>query len=36
VSECPGIENLARHLKVKFPGVRVEYVQEGCPFHLIF
>jgi putative NIF3 family GTP cyclohydrolase 1 type 2 len=36
VSECPGLENLARYLKVKFPGVRVEYIQEGCPFHLIF
>lgn len=35
VSECPGLENLARHLKEKFPGVRVEYIQEGCPFHLV-
>jgi putative NIF3 family GTP cyclohydrolase 1 type 2 len=36
VSEYPGLENLARHLRVKFPGVRVEYIQEGCPFHLVF
>jgi putative NIF3 family GTP cyclohydrolase 1 type 2 len=35
VSECPGVENLARHLKEKFPTLRVEYIQEGCPFRLI-
>lgn len=35
VSECPGIENLAHHLRQKFPGLRVEYIQEGCPFRLI-
>jgi putative NIF3 family GTP cyclohydrolase 1 type 2 len=35
VSECPGLENLAGHLREKFPGVRVEYIQEGCPFRLI-
>lgn len=35
VSECPGVENLAAYLKEKFPGLRVEYIQEGCPFRLI-
>jgi putative NIF3 family GTP cyclohydrolase 1 type 2 len=35
VSECPGIENLATHLRQKFPGLRVEYIQEGCPFSLV-
>jgi putative NIF3 family GTP cyclohydrolase 1 type 2 len=35
VSECPGLENLARCLKERFTGVRVEYIQEGCPFHLV-
>jgi putative NIF3 family GTP cyclohydrolase 1 type 2 len=35
VSECPGLENLAAYLKKKFPGLRVEYFQEGCPFRLI-
>jgi hypothetical protein len=36
VSECSGVENLARKLKEKFPRVRVEYIQEGCPFRLVF
>jgi len=35
VSECPGLENLAAYLKKKFPGLRVEYIQEGCPFRLV-
>lgn len=35
VSECPGLENLAVYLKKEFPGLRVEYIQEGCPFRLI-
>ncbi len=35
VSECPGLENLAAYLKKKFPGLRVEYIQEGCSFRLI-
>lgn len=35
VSECPGMMNLAAYLKIKFPGLRIEYIQEGCPFRLI-
>lgn len=35
VSECAGVENLARHLREKFPGLRVEYIQEGCPYRLV-
>ena len=35
VSECPGMINLAAYLKKEFPALRVEYVQEGCPFRLI-
>jgi putative NIF3 family GTP cyclohydrolase 1 type 2 len=35
VSECPGMESLAAHLRWKFPAVRVVYVQEGCPFRLV-
>jgi putative NIF3 family GTP cyclohydrolase 1 type 2 len=35
VSECPGIENLAKYLQDKYPGLRVEYIQAGCPFRLI-
>jgi len=35
VSECAGVENLARHLRGKFPGLRVEYIQEGCPYRLV-
>jgi putative NIF3 family GTP cyclohydrolase 1 type 2 len=35
VSECPGVENLAVYLRKEFPGLRVEYIQEGCPFRLI-
>jgi putative NIF3 family GTP cyclohydrolase 1 type 2 len=34
-SECPGVENLARHLQEKFPRLRIEYIQEGAPFRLI-
>ncbi len=35
VSECPGLENLAAYLQKEFPGLRVEYIQEGCPFRLV-
>ena len=35
VSECPGIENLADYLKERYPGLRVEYIQEGCPYSVV-
>ncbi len=35
VSECPGVENLAAEIRKKFPSLRVEYIQEGCPYRLV-
>jgi putative NIF3 family GTP cyclohydrolase 1 type 2 len=35
VSECPGIENLADYLRRRYPSLRVEYIQEGCPYRIV-
>jgi putative NIF3 family GTP cyclohydrolase 1 type 2 len=35
VSELPGMESLARHLKQQFPAVPVQYLSQRCMFGLI-